>query len=48
MGQACVRFKRLDDLPLEVIGKAIARVPVDKYIARYEEVRQQQKSRKKK
>jgi hypothetical protein len=48
MGQACVRFKKLDDLPLEVIGKAIARVPVDKYIARYEAVRQQQKSRKKK
>ena len=36
MGKACVRFKRLDDLPLEVIGKLIARVPVKKYIAAYE------------
>jgi hypothetical protein len=48
MGKACVRFKKLEDLPLEVIGKAIARVPVDKYVARYEEVLRQMKSRKKK
>src|SRR5262247_1446129 len=25
MGKSCVRFKKLEDLPLEVIGKAIAR-----------------------
>lgn len=36
MGKACIRFKSLDDLPLEVIGKAIARVPVKKHIAYYE------------
>jgi hypothetical protein len=36
MGKACVRFKKLDDLPLDVIGQAIARVPVQAYIARYE------------
>ena len=34
MGKACVRFRKLEDLPLEVIGKAIARTPVEKYIAR--------------
>ena len=28
----------LEDLPLEVIGKAIARVPVKEYIAYYESV----------
>jgi hypothetical protein len=33
MGKACVRFKTLDDLPLEVIGEAIRRVPAKKYIA---------------
>ena len=33
MGKSCVRFKKLDDLPLDVIGKAIARVPAKKYIA---------------
>lgn len=32
MGKSCVRFKKLDDLPLEVIGEAIAKVPVQTYI----------------
>ena len=36
MGKCCVRFKKIDDLPLEVIGKAIARTPVDGLIAKYE------------
>ncbi len=33
MGKACVRFKQVEDLPLEVIGEAINRVPAKKYIA---------------
>ena len=36
MGKACVRFKKLDDLPLDLIGEAIARTPVGEYIACYE------------
>ena len=32
MGKACVRFKKVDDLALEVIGEAIKRVPASKYI----------------
>jgi hypothetical protein len=48
MGQCCVRFKTLEDLPLDVIGKAIARVPVARYVAGYEAAREQMKSRKKK
>lgn len=36
MGVCCIRFKRLDDLPLEVIGAAIKRVPVKKFIEHYE------------
>jgi hypothetical protein len=36
MGKSCVRWKSPDDLPLEVIGQAIARVSVDAFIARYE------------
>jgi len=35
MGKSCVRFKKLEDLPLEVIGEAIARVPAKAYVARY-------------
>ncbi|MCB9850978.1 MAG: DUF1801 domain-containing protein [Phycisphaerales bacterium] len=36
MGKSCVRFKKLDDIPLSVIGQVIKRVPVKKYIAFYE------------
>ena len=36
MGKACIRFKRVEDLALDVLGEAIARVPVVKYIANYE------------
>ncbi len=36
MGKACVRFKKIDDLPLEVIGEAIRRVPAAAYIAHYQ------------
>jgi hypothetical protein len=32
MGKSCVRFKKLEDLPLDVIGEAIKRVPAKKYI----------------
>ena len=27
MGKCCIRFKRIEDLPLEVVGEAIRRVP---------------------
>ena len=36
MGKSCVRFKRLDDLALDVIAEAIKRVPAKKYIEHYE------------
>jgi hypothetical protein len=39
MGKSCIRFKRIDDLPLDLIGETIARVPVDAYLARYEAAR---------
>lgn len=32
-GKACIRFKTVDDLALDVIGDAIRRVPAKKYIA---------------
>ncbi len=38
MGKACLRFKKLDDLALNVVGAAIAKVPVEKYVAAYEAV----------
>ena len=36
MGKSCVRFKKLEDLPLAVIGKTIKRVSPKAYIAQYE------------
>jgi hypothetical protein len=39
MGKSCVRFKSVDELPLDVIGKAIAAVSVDRYIADYKAAR---------
>jgi len=38
MGKVCIRFKKLDDLPLELIGQAVARVSASKFIAYYESV----------
>lgn len=38
MGKACVRFKKLDDLALDVIGEAIRRMPAQRYLTRYLEV----------
>ena len=39
MGKSCVRWKRAADLPLDVVGEVIARVGVDAYIARYEQLK---------
>ena len=39
MGKSCVRFKRLDDLPLDVVGEVIAQTPMARYISFYEEAR---------
>ncbi len=39
MGKSCVRFKSLDELPLEIIGKAVALTPVKKYVSMYEKSR---------
>jgi len=39
MGKSCVRFKRLDEVPLDVIGEAVARVSVDDIINAHERAR---------
>jgi Domain of unknown function (DU1801) len=35
MGKSCLRFKRLDELPLDVLGEAIGKIEVDEFVARY-------------
>lgn len=39
MGKCCVRFKKLEDLPLAVVGEVIRGVTVAGYIAAYEAAR---------
>ncbi|MCH8299782.1 MAG: DUF1801 domain-containing protein [Candidatus Marinimicrobia bacterium] len=39
MGKSCVRFKKLKDLPLDLIGETIAMTSVDDFISVYEESR---------
>jgi hypothetical protein len=39
LGKSCVRFRNLDDLPLDLVGEAIARLPVDQFIQIHEEER---------
>ena len=39
MGKSCVRFRRLDDVPLDVVGEAIERISVDDLIAAHERAR---------
>lgn len=40
-GKSCVRFKSLDDVPLDVIGEAIRRVPAKRYIEAYVKARKE-------
>jgi hypothetical protein len=47
MGKSCIRFKKLEDLPLDVIGKAFARVSVKKYLEVYEKALATFKTKKK-
>jgi hypothetical protein len=39
MGKACIRFKKLEDLPLDVIGESVAGIPMEAYIERYIKVK---------
>jgi hypothetical protein len=39
IGKCCVRFRKIDDLPLEIIGKAVAATKMEDFIALYEKAR---------
>ena len=40
LGKSCLRFKKLDDLPMNVIAEIVASTPPDAFIERYEAARQ--------
>ena len=35
MGKSCVRFRKLDDLPLELVGEVVARTPIADFVEVY-------------
>ncbi len=39
MGKSCVRFKRIEDVALELVGEAVARISMDDFIKIYEDAR---------
>ena len=48
MGKSCIRFKKLDDLPLDVIGNVVASTPPEKLIGIHEAVHPPKPAKKKK
>jgi hypothetical protein len=45
MGKSCVRFRRVEDLPLEDIGALVASTPVETFVAREKAMRARTKRR---
>ena len=39
MGKSCLRFRRLDDLELDLVAEVVAAMPVETFLATYERVR---------
>lgn len=46
MGTGCLRFKKLDDLALDVVVRNLDRFPVDERVARYQSMRAKPAARK--
>jgi uncharacterized protein YdhG (YjbR/CyaY superfamily) len=46
VGKSCVRFKKLDDLPLALIGQSIALLSVDEFVARVEKAHPPRKGKR--
>ena len=38
MGKSCIRFKRMNDIPYDLIGELVSKVSVDEWVNRYESV----------
>ena len=47
VGKSCVRFKKLEDLPLDLIGETIAGTPLHTFVTKTEAARHATKKRKK-
>ena len=43
VGKSCVRFRKIDDLPLDLIGKAVTAMPVDLFVEASQKARSKNK-----
>lgn len=48
VGKSCVRFRRLDDLPLDVVGEAVSSTSVEELIAQHKRAMGARRSRPRK
>src|SRR5437868_6517663 len=39
IGKSCVRFKKVEDLALDVLGGSVKRIPAKVYVKRYQDIR---------
>jgi hypothetical protein len=46
VGKSCVRFTKLDDLPLDVVGEAVGAVSLDDFLAMHDEAASMRKSKR--
>ena len=46
VGKSCVRFRTLDDLPLDVVGDAIGALTLDQFLALHDDASSLRKSKK--
>lgn len=46
VGKSCVRFRRLEDLPLDLIGETVAKLPMDEFVSRVRSAAAVRKARK--
>lgn len=46
MGRSCIRFRKLEHLPLELVGEAIAKVSAEDFIANFEASRREIRTKK--
>lgn len=43
MGKSCIRFKNMDKIPYDLIGQLAAKITVDEWVGRYEEMKMKRK-----
>ena len=46
VGKSCVRFRTLDDLPLDVIGEAVGALTLDEFLAMHDEAASLRKTKR--